>query len=416
MHITDLVRPLSQQLVTGLHLGARIQPRVIDVGWVPSFFTSFTSLVALGLIRWGTTTSWDWSFLIDQSSVSPRHQPFLRHLELDLRHWMEWDDNALFGVLDAYGSTLATLALSLTVLHPVQQVVRSIFACQQLESLALDMRSRESWTFSIDAPSALPLSHSLRTLHLGVTEMTEAQAVVLISACPALQSLSLTNNQNLSLALLPGIGQACRHLRRLTMKAVSLSLFQSGLEGLLTTPAARLVSSESGPLFPQLINLTLQAEQYAKLLTQSDPMGQLIDVEPPVYSMPVLVRLVSLLSSYPLRSLCLNLTFASQQELRVFAPLFHLEKLQVEGPCAVPGHFLRHRDITRHDVERDLMLRSISFLRNEQDNSWKWSEKYVFQEERTFRDADGQCMNGREAFFASLERAGTGGTTSCTIN
>ena len=403
--------------MTGLHLGARIQPRAIDVGWVPSFFTSFTSLVSLGLIRWGTTTSWDWSFLVDQSSVSPRHLPSLRHLELDLRHWMEGDDNALFGVLDAYGSTLATLALSLTVLHPVQQVARSSFACQQLESLALDLRSRESWTFTIDALSALPLSPSLHTLHLGVSEMTEAQAVVLISACPALQSLSLTNIRNLSLALLPGIGQACRHLRSLTMKSVSLSLFQSGLEGLLTTPAARLVSSECGPLFPQLINLTLQAGQYAKLLAQSDPMGQLVDVVPPVYSLPVLVRLVSLLSSSPLRALSLNLTFASQQELRVFAPLFHLEKLQVEGPCAVPVHFFRHRAITRHDVERDLMSRSSCFLRHEQDHSWKWSENYVFQENRTFRDADGRWMNGREAFFASLERAGTGDTTSCcTIN
>ena len=330
---------------------------------------------------------------------------------------MEGDDNALFGVLDAYGSTLATLALSLTVLHPVQQVARSSFACQQLESLAVDLRSRESWTFSIDALSALPLSSSLRTLHLGVSEMTEAQAVVLISACPALQSLSLTSNRNLSLALLPGIGQACRHLRSLTMKSVFLSLFQSGLEGLLTTPAARLVSSESGPLFPKLINLTLQAGQYAKLLSQSDPMGQLVDVFPPVYSMPVLVRLVSLLSSSPLRALCLNLTFASQQELRVFAPLFYLKKLQVEGPCAVPVHFLRHRAITRHDVERDLMSRSSCSFRHEQDNSWKWSENYVFQEQRTVRDVDGQCMNGREAFFASLQRAGTGGTTSCcTIN
>ena len=260
---------------TGLHLGARVLDycREIDVGWVPSFLSSFTSLVTLGFTRWQTTTSWNWSLLIDQSSVSLRRLPSLRHLELDLRHWMEGDDDALLGVLDAYGSTLTTLVLTLVPLHPVQRVARSSFACQQLESLALHMRYDESLTFTIEATSAFPSSTSLRRLQINLPEMTMAQVLVMVSACPALQSLSLRNNRRLSLALLPSLSQACRLLRSLTMSWVSASLFQAGLKQLSTFPAASLAPSNSGILFPWLVDLGLEATRHLRPLSQPDRCG-----------------------------------------------------------------------------------------------------------------------------------------------
>ena len=327
---------------------------------------------------------------------------------------MSGDDDALHQLMDAYGPVLATLVLTLTAAHPVQRIARHSFACRQLESFTLCLQRDQSLrlivkdsslTWTADELRALPLSSSLRTLCLSFTEMTEAQVLVMLSACPALQSLSLWLHRDLSLAVLPGTGRACRGLLSLSMLHVSASLFQSGLENMSTTPSASPASSEYPPLFPRLLKLTLHATKTWRFT----PITRKLGPTPPSYSTSVLDRLVSLLSSSPLRALYLNLAFASLHELRVFAPLTHLEELRLEGPCVVPLPFLRQRTITRHDVERSLVPRLVRFHQHWFDELW--IEGPVFQEERTFRGADGQWMNGREAFFAflSLESDGDGG-------
>jgi hypothetical protein len=146
-------------------------------------------------------------------------------------------------------------------------------------------------------------------------------------------------------------------------------------------------------VFPHLRQLTILAEKPLLDMFVRNP--------PPSYSTAVLQSLVSLLSSSPLRSLCLNLTFRSLHELHVFAPLTRLEEL-VEGSHAVPGNFTRRRTVSRREVEQQLLSPQLVGDDEKEWGEW-WSDRFVFEQERTCRARDGRWLNGREAFFDFLD-------------
>jgi hypothetical protein len=349
---------------------------------------------------------WDWSLLIDRSSTAPRRLPVLRELELRLFTWQEGDNDALHPwLLDEYGPALTSLKLRLHSRHPVLPVTRASLACPHLETFSLTMQASHDLYLSLadEDLTTLPTSSSIRSLTLdNLQQLTGAQVVQMAATCPLLHELSLGMMTQVSLSGLLAIGRACRELRRLTMVGVVYSLLQSAPVEVIDLSSSSSSSSFSSsasssapvstPVFPHLQDFTIGGRGLG-------------------YSTAALEWLVSILSSSPLRALSLELVLPQttflplkvtcypdrltfEQQMRVFTTLTRLEQLTMSSSWSVPRHFLDRTEFGRTEMQRVL---------EERTGRHEWSmRREGFKRERVFQDADGQWMDGREAFFHSL--------------
>lgn len=387
--VIDVVRPVAQ------HLSSLTLTQITD----PPLFSSFSSLTSLVLIRPDDSGVWDWSLLIDRSSPSPRRLPALRQLDLILYTWQEGDNDALDPwLLDGYGSELTSLKLRLHSRHPVLPMTRASLACPHLETFSLTMQASHDLYLSLadEDLTTLPTSSSIRSLTLdNLLQLTGAQVVQVAATCPRLYELSLGMMTQVSLVGLLAIGRACRELRRLTMVGVVHSLLQSApveVIDLFSSSSSSSAAPVTAPVFPHLRDFTIGGRGLG-------------------YSTAALKWLVSILSSSPLRALSLELVLPQttflplkvtcypdrltfEQHMQVFAPLTCLERLTVSSSWSVPRQFLERITMSRTEMQGVL---------EEKTRRHEWSmRREWFKRERVFQDADGQWINGREAFFHSL--------------
>ena len=218
---------------------------------------------------------------------------------------------------------------------PIQQLMAHLLACTRLQTLTLrgGLRANNNRHHEVRLPTHLSTLPELRSLHIDGPLFDNTALISLLSSCPALEHIKLSECR-LTTGVLPALGQCCRRLISVWMASESTWMFSQKLaikhmlaalreppDPPTTTTTSINTNSEcvyttESRCFSSLQSLHLH--QYSKLKLRS-PSRACHSVIP------------ALFHSAPLHSIHLTLQYEPAQ-LRVFSPFTSLRSLSLLMP------------------------------------------------------------------------------------